>query len=324
MLAAQIAEHFELGRDLASAARFRTRAEDNASRRFAAAEAEEHYTCALRLLEKLFCGERGNQEIGLLRRCAAARHAHRFDDAVQDYEAMLARARRAAPGRRCDALAASATRSSSPSGRRRRGARSRRVRGGGAGGSPPAVEPAGRTPARREGRLASPRADDVTTSAKRGAARRSGRACGTGVRAPLAHQYAAAEALGRGRPRGGWERLPRRSAPACWRARLASTSARLEALATFQAALSRPSGTDSFWGPARQPPGVVHRELRFEGPRARHAALQAAGDTPEPVDAGVRASSARSWTMRAGALTAPPSSWRARRPAHGRRPGCAG
>jgi tetratricopeptide (TPR) repeat protein len=106
MLGARVAEHYELGRDPASAARFRTRAGDHASRRFAAAEAEEQYTCALRLLEKLPRSERSQQEIGLLRRRAAARHAQtRFDDALRDYEAMLERARaaRSLPAE-CDAL----------------------------------------------------------------------------------------------------------------------------------------------------------------------------------------------------------------------------
>jgi tetratricopeptide (TPR) repeat protein len=105
-LAVRLAEHFELGRDAASAARFRTRAGDHAARRFAGAEAEEQYTCALRLLEKLSPAERGPQEIALLRRRAVARHAQaRFDDAVRDYEAMLEKARAARSlAAECDAL----------------------------------------------------------------------------------------------------------------------------------------------------------------------------------------------------------------------------
>jgi tetratricopeptide (TPR) repeat protein len=106
MLAARIAEHYELGRDPASAARFRTRAGDNASRRFAGAEAEEQYTCALRLLEKLPPAERSQQEIGLLRRRAEARYAQsRFDDVIRDYETMLVRARATRSlAAECDAL----------------------------------------------------------------------------------------------------------------------------------------------------------------------------------------------------------------------------
>ncbi len=105
-LAVRVAEHFELGRDAASAARFRTRAGDHAARRFAAAEAEEQYTCALRLLEKVLPAERGPQEIALLRRRAMARHTQaRFDDATRDYETMLERARAARlPAAECDAL----------------------------------------------------------------------------------------------------------------------------------------------------------------------------------------------------------------------------
>jgi tetratricopeptide (TPR) repeat protein len=106
MLAVRIAEHFELGRDAASAARFRTRAGDHAARRFAAAEAEEQYTCALRLLEKVPPAEGAGQEIALFRRRAVARHTQaRFDGAILDYEAMLARARAArVPAAECDAL----------------------------------------------------------------------------------------------------------------------------------------------------------------------------------------------------------------------------
>jgi tetratricopeptide (TPR) repeat protein len=106
LLAARLADHFELGRDPASAARFRTRAGDHAAHRFAVAEAEEQYTCALRLLEKLPRAERSAQEIGLLRRRAVARNAQtRFDAAIQDYEAMLDRARRSRSlAAECDAL----------------------------------------------------------------------------------------------------------------------------------------------------------------------------------------------------------------------------
>jgi len=105
-LAVRVAEHFELGRDPANAARFRTRAGDHAAHRFAGAEAEEQYTFALRLLEKLPSAERGAQDIGLLRRRAVARHAQaRFDDAARDYEAMLGRARAARSlAAECDAL----------------------------------------------------------------------------------------------------------------------------------------------------------------------------------------------------------------------------
>ncbi len=94
MLPVRVAEHFELGRDWASAAGFRARAGDHAMRRFAAAEAEEQYAWALRLAEKAPPAERKAREIPLLGRRAAARHAQaRFDDAASDWEAMLERAR---------------------------------------------------------------------------------------------------------------------------------------------------------------------------------------------------------------------------------------
>jgi tetratricopeptide (TPR) repeat protein len=106
MLAVRVAEHFELGRDAAGAARFRTRAGDHAARRLQGAEAEEQYTCALRLLDKVPPAERGSQEITLLRRRAVARHTQaRFDAAIEDYEAMLERARAARSlAAECDAL----------------------------------------------------------------------------------------------------------------------------------------------------------------------------------------------------------------------------
>jgi tetratricopeptide (TPR) repeat protein len=106
MLAARVAEHYELGRDAANAARFRSRAGDNALHRFAASQAEEQYTCALRLVEKLPQAERAALEIGLLRRRATARSAQtRFEDALRDYEAMLERARSAGSlAAECDAL----------------------------------------------------------------------------------------------------------------------------------------------------------------------------------------------------------------------------
>jgi hypothetical protein len=106
MLPVRVAEHFELGRDWAAAASFRSRAGDHAMRRFAAAEAEEQYACALRLAEKAPAPERAAREVPLLARRAAARHAQaRFDDAVRDWEAMLARARASrSPAAECEAL----------------------------------------------------------------------------------------------------------------------------------------------------------------------------------------------------------------------------
>ncbi|HSD26692.1 MAG TPA: AAA family ATPase, partial [Vicinamibacteria bacterium] len=298
-LAAQVAEHFELGRDLASAARFRTRAGDNASRRFAAAEAEEQYTCALRLLEKLPRGERGNQEIGLLRRRAAARHAQaRFDDAVQDYEAMLARARAARSlAAECDALSGLsnalffAQRPEDTKARAHAGFEAAAREG----------SPLRQSEARArlapllvvEGRLdeAARALDDVITSARASGA---ASALGTGLwYRGFVHywrtEYAAAEALSAEGALlaeelgNGFEALGARMFEGLARVNLGRVS---EALATFQAALSLAErNRDSFWGPRLVSHlGWVHREL--QDPEGAHAldtrALQAARDTPRP------------------------------------------
>ena len=50
--AVEMAEHFERGRDIARAVRFRTLAGEHAVRRFAGAEAVEHYTAGLQLIHK--------------------------------------------------------------------------------------------------------------------------------------------------------------------------------------------------------------------------------------------------------------------------------
>jgi tetratricopeptide (TPR) repeat protein len=103
--AVEIAEHFERGRDLVRAVHFRTRAGEHAARRFAGAEAVEHYTAALALVEKLPPGE-APLEVGLLGRRAAARQLQaRFDESARDYQSMAARARALRlPGAECEAL----------------------------------------------------------------------------------------------------------------------------------------------------------------------------------------------------------------------------
>jgi tetratricopeptide (TPR) repeat protein len=104
--AVEIAEHFERGRDFASAVRLRTRAGEHAARRFAGAEAVEHYTAALALVEKLPPGEAHAFEVGLLGQRAAARQLQaRFDESARDYQSMAARARALRlPGAECEAL----------------------------------------------------------------------------------------------------------------------------------------------------------------------------------------------------------------------------
>jgi tetratricopeptide (TPR) repeat protein len=104
--AAELAEHFERGRDLARAARFRTLAGEHAARRFAGAEAVEHYTCALELAARLDPAAGKPLEVSLLgRRAAAQLLLTRFDAAASDYLAMRDRARAARlPAAECEAL----------------------------------------------------------------------------------------------------------------------------------------------------------------------------------------------------------------------------
>jgi tetratricopeptide (TPR) repeat protein len=92
--AVEMAEHFERGRDLARAARFRTLAGEHAVRRFSGAEAVEHYSTAIRLVEKLPESQAQPLEAALYGRRAAARVLlAQFDSAARDYEAMLEWAR---------------------------------------------------------------------------------------------------------------------------------------------------------------------------------------------------------------------------------------
>ncbi len=104
--AVEVAEHFERGRDLARAVRFRTLAGEHAVRRFAGLEAVEHYTAGLELLHKQPAAELRPLETALYGRRAQARLLlARFDEAARDYQAMLERAREARlPAAACEAL----------------------------------------------------------------------------------------------------------------------------------------------------------------------------------------------------------------------------
>jgi tetratricopeptide (TPR) repeat protein len=104
--AAEMAEHFERARDFARAARFRSLAGEHAARRFASAEAVEHYSAALGLIEKLPREEAQPLEVALLGRRASARQMRgRFDDCARDYEAMAGKARAAGlRNAQCEAL----------------------------------------------------------------------------------------------------------------------------------------------------------------------------------------------------------------------------
>ena len=112
-IATEIARHCEEGRDHEGAVAFRGHAGDNAARRFAYAEAEEHYDWAFRSFEKLPAESRPAAAISLHQRRGRVRLAQaRFDDATTDFESMLgaaqgtgaAAAERAALAGLCDTL----------------------------------------------------------------------------------------------------------------------------------------------------------------------------------------------------------------------------
>jgi hypothetical protein len=104
--AVEVAEHFERGRELARAVRFRTLAGEHAARRFAGLEAVEHYTAGLQLLHKQPSPELLSLETALYaRRAEAWLLLARFDEAARDYEALLVRARETRlPAAACEAL----------------------------------------------------------------------------------------------------------------------------------------------------------------------------------------------------------------------------
>jgi tetratricopeptide (TPR) repeat protein len=113
VLAAELAQHCEQGRDFAEAVEFRLHAGDTAVRRFAYDEAEAHFEWASRLVEKLPPAERPVAEIEVHRRRGALRYAQgHVENAVGHFEAMLSHTReigcadaeREALGRLCDAL----------------------------------------------------------------------------------------------------------------------------------------------------------------------------------------------------------------------------
>ena len=112
-LAVEIARHCEEGHDPEGAIEFRRHAGDNAARRFAYAEAEEHYDWAFRSLGSLPAETRAAAALSLHQRRGMVRLAQaRFDDATADFESVLRAARetgaddaeRAALAALCDTL----------------------------------------------------------------------------------------------------------------------------------------------------------------------------------------------------------------------------
>ena len=92
--AAQLAMHFERGRDFSLAIEYLIRAGDNATRLFANEEALQHFSDALRLVEKLPHEEQTGSYISLYHKRGTVNQVlSRFDDAVDDFTQMLELAR---------------------------------------------------------------------------------------------------------------------------------------------------------------------------------------------------------------------------------------
>src|SRR6266404_1476512 len=89
-IATQLARHFELGRDFARAIEHLIQAGDNATKLYANAEAAEHYTHALGLVEKLSAEARAEMLVTLYQKRGAVNMAlSRFPESVDDYTKML-------------------------------------------------------------------------------------------------------------------------------------------------------------------------------------------------------------------------------------------
>lgn len=95
-IAAQIALHFERGRDIPRAVHYLACAGDNASRRYASQEAERHYAHALELAERLPAAQRQAPGFALLRKRGLANLAlGRFEPAAEMFTQLLEAARAA-------------------------------------------------------------------------------------------------------------------------------------------------------------------------------------------------------------------------------------
>jgi tetratricopeptide (TPR) repeat protein len=89
-IATQLALHFERGRNFRRAVEYLIRAGDNTTRLYGNAEAAEHYTRALSLVEKLPDEEQGEIKVNLFgKRGATNMELSRFGESVDDYRSML-------------------------------------------------------------------------------------------------------------------------------------------------------------------------------------------------------------------------------------------
>jgi len=93
-IAAQLALHFERGRDFGKAVEYLIHAGDNATKLFAFAEAASHYTNALNLVSKISPDEQTQTLLTLHEKRGSANHMlSRFPQAVDDFTVMLEKAR---------------------------------------------------------------------------------------------------------------------------------------------------------------------------------------------------------------------------------------
>jgi tetratricopeptide (TPR) repeat protein len=93
LIAAQLAMHFERGRDYGRAIEYLIHAGDNATNVYANAEAEKYYSHALGLVEKLPIEKQAESYLSLYQKRGTVNHAlSRFDQAVDDFTQMLDRA----------------------------------------------------------------------------------------------------------------------------------------------------------------------------------------------------------------------------------------
>src|SRR6267142_2236101 len=93
-IATQLAMHFERGRDFGRAVTYLIHAGDNATKLYAYAEAEKHYTDALNLVKKLPAEEQTQQLLTLYQKRGTVNHQlSKFPQAVDDFTKMLEQAR---------------------------------------------------------------------------------------------------------------------------------------------------------------------------------------------------------------------------------------
>ena len=106
-IASQLALHFERGRDFTRAIEYLTHAGDNATKFYGNAEAADHYTHALSLVDKLPEEDRAQARATVYQKRGAVNMAlSRFSQSVDDYVAMLKHQEALTPATKASALSA--------------------------------------------------------------------------------------------------------------------------------------------------------------------------------------------------------------------------